>query len=240
MGLTISQLSAVTALATGDQIVVWSSSNGDTRKASLTTLLAFFEDQFAAPGFETQTNAPTSSGFNLQLTASTESIWAVVNPTGAFAAGTITLPPVADAFDGQQIICTCSQAITALTVAGNGATVSGEPTSLAADGAFVLRYNLSSTTWVCISGGNTFTNLIALNVIADEVSATSGVITTVNTEKVNFDPTTVASLTGGVAGQRKFVTDSNAAMTAGIGAVVAGGGANIVPVFYDGTNWRIG
>lgn len=41
-------------------------------------------------------------------------------------------------------------------------------------------------------------------------------------------------------GARGYVTDANATFTAGIGAVAAGGGANIVPVFCDGTNWRIG
>ena len=39
---------------------------------------------------------------------------------------------------------------------------------------------------------------------------------------------------------RHFVTDANATFTAGVGAVVAGGGANNVPVTCDGTNWRIG
>jgi len=52
--------------------------------------------------------------------------------------------------------------------------------------------------------------------------------------------TTVAALGAATAGLRNHVTDSNAAFTAGIGAVVAGGGANIVPVFAEGTNWRIG
>ena len=42
------------------------------------------------------------------------------------------------------------------------------------------------------------------------------------------------------AGAKCFVTDSTQTMTAGIGAVVVGGGANAVPVFYDGTNWIIG
>ncbi len=41
-------------------------------------------------------------------------------------------------------------------------------------------------------------------------------------------------------GARHFVTDANATFTAGIGAVVAAGGANNVPVTCDGTNWRIG
>ena len=42
------------------------------------------------------------------------------------------------------------------------------------------------------------------------------------------------------AGMRATVTDSNAALTAGIGAVVATGGSNVVPVFCDGSAWRIG
>lgn len=331
MGLTISQLSAVTALATGDQIVVWSSSNGDTRKASLTTLLSFFEAQFAAPGFETQTNAPTSSGFNLQLTASTESIWAVVNPTAAFAAGTITLPPVTDAFDGQQILFTCSEAITALTVAGNGATVTGEPTALGTGGFFSLRFNDAQSTWYCTSQSlgatnvfDTITVTTAINTsdgaaikgtvstsailaftdtpvavnhirIANEATGNSpyffaegsdanldidiqpkgtGVVRIDGIEAVDLSRAqtltnktltspqmtgaeTDSIVTGGQpsstvallnilypaasnSGGRTVVIDSNAALVAGHGNVVAGGGANVVPVYCDGTNWRIG
>lgn len=53
----------------------------------------------------------------------------------------------------------------------------------------------------------------------------------------------VASLptcNAGRRGGKAYATDSNAALTAGIGAVVAAGGANVVPVGCDGTNWRIG
>jgi hypothetical protein len=52
--------------------------------------------------------------------------------------------------------------------------------------------------------------------------------------------TTVASLpsaSSAGAGARMFVTDANATTFA---SVVAGGGANGVPVYSDGTNWRIG
>ena len=48
---------------------------------------------------------------------------------------------------------------------------------------------------------------------------------------------TVAKLPTGAAGMRGFVTDANATAFNG---VVAGGGSNGVPVFHDGTNWRIG
>ena len=50
-------------------------------------------------------------------------------------------------------------------------------------------------------------------------------------------PTTVGALPAGVAGDRAFVTDANATT---FNSVVAGGGANKVPVFSDGANWRIG
>ena len=55
-------------------------------------------------------------------------------------------------------------------------------------------------------------------------------------------PVTVAQLppATGNAGMHHTVSDSNAALTAGIGATVAAGGSNIVPVFCNGTVWQIG
>jgi hypothetical protein len=53
-------------------------------------------------------------------------------------------------------------------------------------------------------------------------------------------PITVASLPAaatGNKGARYFVSDANATTYA---SVVAGGGGNIIPVYSDGTNWRIG
>jgi hypothetical protein len=51
-------------------------------------------------------------------------------------------------------------------------------------------------------------------------------------------PSTVANLSApGTTGRRSFVTDATAAT---FGSIVAGGGANRVPVYDDGTNWRIG
>lgn len=38
-------------------------------------------------------------------------------------------------------------------------------------------------------------------------------------------------------GDRVLVTDSN---TATFNATVAGGGANVIPAFWNGTNWKVG
>ena len=56
-------------------------------------------------------------------------------------------------------------------------------------------------------------------------------------------PVTVGTLTAPVValqGARAFVTDATLGIIAGLGTVVAGGGANAVPVYCDGTNWVIG
>lgn len=45
---TINQLSAVSNLNTGDQVPVWSSSEGDGRKFSLTTLVSFLSTAFTS------------------------------------------------------------------------------------------------------------------------------------------------------------------------------------------------
>lgn len=50
--------------------------------------------------------------------------------------------------------------------------------------------------------------------------------------------TTVSSLpAAGTAGRRHFVTDATVTTFA---SVVSGGGVNKVPVYDDGTNWRVG
>lgn len=48
---------------------------------------------------------------------------------------------------------------------------------------------------------------------------------------------TLPAAAAGLAGYRAFVTDANATTFA---SIVAGGGSNGVPVYCDGTNWRIG
>jgi hypothetical protein len=57
---------------------------------------------------------------------------------------------------------------------------------------------------------------------------------------VQTTPTTFVQLptaTQAGAGTRAFITDGS---TATFGATVTGGGSNKVPVYSDGTNWKVG
>ena len=54
---------------------------------------------------------------------------------------------------------------------------------------------------------------------------------------VKLQTYTVATLPTGSAGAKSFVTN---ALTPTFGAAVVGGGAVGVPVYHDGTSWKVG
>jgi hypothetical protein len=223
---TINQLSAINSLSAGDNILVYAPGEGDTRRASLSTLLAFFESYFADPDYTTQISAPTSSGFNLQLGAQTQSLFLIINPTGAFAAGTITLPPVASCFDGQEILVVSSQSIAALTVNGNGATLLGTPSALGIGSFFTIRFNHLQSTWYTLSSntGSNFGSLTLSTAINDvngnellRVSATAAAVNEVTLTNAAAGAAPSLSATG---------NDTNISLNLagkGTGVVQAGG-----------------
>lgn len=144
----INQLSAVDQVSPGDQVPIYSSSNGDARKASLSLLKTFFQEGITAADDKiTQYAAPSSTGFSIQVNDGTDSVWLVLTPTAGFAAGTLVLPAVANCVDRQEILVNCTQAVTTLTVSGNGSTVTGAPTALTANGFFRLRFDDVTNTW---------------------------------------------------------------------------------------------
>lgn len=195
---TINQLPALDQLSGGDQLPVYSPVNGDARRVSITSLIEFFQANFADPDYLTIINAPTNSGFNLQLSAQTQSLFLILNPSGAFAAGTITLPPVASCFDGQEILVASSQSIAALTVNGNGATLIGTPGALGIGGFFTIRFNRLQSTWYTLSS-NTGSNFgtLTLSTSINDVNGNELVRVSATTSAVN--EITVANAAAGNA-----------------------------------------
>ena len=145
---TINQLSAVDSLQGGDQIPVYDQSNGDARKASMTTLSTYIIDALGSDiNYFNQFASPAASNFNILLQQTGQSIWLIINPTTSFALGQITLPPTSFLTDDQEIIVVCTEEVIDFTVSGSGATVVGAPTYLPAYSAFSMRYSIDTGTW---------------------------------------------------------------------------------------------
>lgn len=150
---TINQLSQLNVLSGADQIPVYSASNGDARKASLTTLLDYFESTFASPEYVTQYASPNVNGFVVNVASTTQSTWLLLTPTTAFATGTIVLPAAANIPDGLELLVYSSQNIATLTISLNGATaVNGAPGFISGGASFALRFDKLSNAWWAVQG----------------------------------------------------------------------------------------
>lgn len=88
--------------------------------------------------------SPTT-GFAITAANNTSTLY--LTPAGTLATGTITF--AAAPVDGQEFQVGSSQIITALTLAGNGSTISNAPSTIATAGSgFKYIYNTATTTWL--------------------------------------------------------------------------------------------
>lgn len=148
----INQLTAVTSVVAADQVPIYSSSNGDARKASMSVLLAFMQANLTFPAdYVTQYASPSATGFSVSITdgaSNNTNVHLILTPTAGFAAGTIVLPVSTGLVDGQRVLVNCTQSVTTLTISANGATaVTGAPTALTANQFFELKYDKPTSTW---------------------------------------------------------------------------------------------
>ena len=222
----INQLSSIDILSGGDLVPVWATNNGDTRKSSLTLLASYISDQIELPVdiSRSQNSAPSATGFTVAVTS--PNTWLVLNPTNAFAAGTISLPVGVPDLSMVSVVTT--QAITALTVSTSGAAVVGAPTSAAANTAFTMRYDAVTNAWYpenqnfISATAFALTLLTAVNAAAARI--TLGAEIGVNVQAFDTDLSALASLaTTGMIARTGAGTAAVRTITAGAGISVADG-----------------
>jgi hypothetical protein len=115
---------------------------------SVGALMDYIESQIqTGDGKQLQYAAPAATGFAVAITDSSASVWLVLTPAAGYAAGTITMPAVANCVENQEVLVNCTQSVATLTVAGNGGTVIGAPASLSANGFFRLRFEPVLKIW---------------------------------------------------------------------------------------------
>ena len=124
------------------------------------------------------------------------------------------------------------------TTTNRWAFTSGGGPRLELGSAGILLSNINYYGWA--SGGNPAGGSPDLALYRDSAGVVKITDGSTGTGYLKLIPTTVGALTAAAtvgAGTRGFVNDANATTFA---SVVAGGGSNVVPVYSDGTDWRIG
>ena len=148
----INQLPLLSSPNSGDQIPVYTPNNGDARRLPLSALLTYFQQQFASPTLATNIYTPTT-GFSIGVpTPVSQQQWVLLQPAGTLASGTLTLPLNTITPDGTEVLITTSQQITAFTLGANGAAnLYGDPTTLAAEDFFRMRFVQAMNSWYRIA-----------------------------------------------------------------------------------------
>jgi hypothetical protein len=149
---TINQLPLLANVSSGDQIPVYTPSNGDARSMSVSSLLTYFQQSFSSPTLATNLYVP-ATGFNQTVpTPVAQQQWMLLQPAGTLATGTITFPLNTGVPDGTEVLITSTQTITALTLAANGASnIFGAVTTIAAGGFVRYRFYQPTNSWYRIS-----------------------------------------------------------------------------------------
>lgn len=149
---TINKLPRADEITGGDLLPIYLQQNGGAYAVALTILLEWLQEQLTAVGgWVEQYASPAATGFSVEVDADEgQNIWLILTPLGAYADGEIVMPPVANCINNQEFSINTTQAITTLVVDGNGASVLGEPATLAQFGKFTLRYNAVNSTWYCV------------------------------------------------------------------------------------------
>lgn len=144
------RLNTADSLMTGDQFVIYRGNCTDFRALPQEVLKewiqAFIPTQ-VSQGVPLVQHYNPNGDFNLVVENHAQGTYLLLNPSIGINNGTLTLPDNSEVVDQQQILFSCSQQITNLSINGNGAIVIGAPNAISATAFFKLQYDKLSGTW---------------------------------------------------------------------------------------------
>lgn len=144
------KLGTASAIAAGDLFVINQQQSRNYLGAPQDVLLDWLRENLKDPDYEKTVVIP-DTGFSTTLPQTSPDRWLLIRPTQAITSATVVLPSPNVARDGQQVLITSTLQITTLTIDGNGATnVYSSPSTLAAEGAIELKYEVDSKSWYVI------------------------------------------------------------------------------------------
>jgi hypothetical protein len=152
--MSIEGLPLATELEAADTVPVGDKSDGADRRAPLSLIAKYLQSRTSeALSEQSQYEQPNGSGFAITVAprVAGANVWLQMAPLAAYAAGTIIIPALSTVNDGQEVLITSTQAVTALTFNGNGANVYGAPSGIAQYGFMRFRFAAIGAAWYRIA-----------------------------------------------------------------------------------------
>lgn len=143
------RLNETDALGVGDQFVLYKGNCTDFRSVPQDVIMEWILSNLpdTKPISAVIQLFNPNADFNVLVDNNVSGTYLVINPSVQITNGIITLPPILDITDGQEVFVTSSKQITNLTIAGNGAALIGIPITIGLSGFFKLRFDKTSQTW---------------------------------------------------------------------------------------------
>ena len=148
----IRDLSVQDVFSSTDKVPVYSGSNRDDRSVTGQAILNFVNANVVSPSAPiTQYSSPTT-GQTVTITPINpgQSVRLLLTPAGTLSTLTVTLPGVGGSalpVDRQEVTVISTQIVTTLTVSAGSTTVTGAPTTIAANGHFKMFYDAVNASW---------------------------------------------------------------------------------------------
>lgn len=146
-GPYIPNLSTSSSFTASDYVIMAQGNNNNAQRVSAAVMAEFFADYLDVNALLSYYAAPSATGFTVTVPATDDNYWVILTPVAGYAAGTIVLPAASVAQDQQTVQVNCTQSVTTLTITSSGGTVTGAPTTLAANAFFTLRFDAVTSTW---------------------------------------------------------------------------------------------
>lgn len=123
----------------------------DDAATARTNLDVYSQAEVDALAFTFTKNSQTpTTGFSITLTQDGTNQWLILDPSTSLSSGTITLIAPGSASDLQEVMISTTEQINSITIAGNGGSVFGAPSVLAAESTYRFKYDSNLTGWFAL------------------------------------------------------------------------------------------
>lgn len=149
MANTINKLNEVDAVTSGMQIPIYSPDDGDARKASMSKVQDFMQDNLSfgtdfVQIFTIVRSEVVTNIYIVDLSSATYNTHAILTEVAGIGAA-ISFPT--DPIDKQEFLVNTVEIMGAISAANPQPTTVGFPSSMAAAGFFKMKYDITDDTW---------------------------------------------------------------------------------------------
>ena len=144
------RLPVTQTVISGDMLPIYVQDQGVSMAAALSTVAAYIQALLSPANYWENIYSIPVAAQSIAASVSTNNLWYVLQPAGTIATLTLALPSVSTAIDGQEVMLSTTNTVTAITLTSTGNTIIGASSGLSSTTPQRFKYLQTLVTWVRI------------------------------------------------------------------------------------------